>query len=506
MSISFNNIPSDVRTPLFYAEVDNSMANSAASAQTTLLIGQMTEGKADPLVPVLVTGDSQGKDLFGRGSELARMNTIYRKNDPSGQVWAIPLSDPDAATVASGTYTISGLPTLAGVLSIYIGADRVQVPVGVDESPAEVAASIASVINGKPDLPVTAEASASQEGAAVEEGYVTVSTKNKGANGNDIALGLNIQGYGAGEETPEGLSVKITAMAGGTGSPDFAELDLAQIMGDDQYDFILMPYCDTVSLQYFQEVMGDTSGRWAPDKQQYGHVYTCKRDTISELQKFGVGRNDQHMTIIGIEPDVPSLSIEVLAAYGAQNAAKISIDPARPTQTLELIGITSAPHGKRFTMSERQVLLTNGIATEYTESGYMRVERAITTYQKNRFGEEDNSYLDSETLHTLAYIIRSLRSCITSKYPRHKLASDGTRFGAGQAVVTPSIIRGELIAMYTKLEEKAIVENADLFAKYLIVERNKNDPNRIDVLLPPDLVNQLRVFAVLAQFRLQFDE
>lgn len=72
--------------------------------------------------------------------------------------------------------------------------------------------------------------------------------------------------------------------------------------------------------------------------------------------------------------------------------------------------------------------------------------------------------------------------------------------------MTPSIIRGELIAMYTKLEEKAIVENADLFAKYLIVERNKDDPNRVDVLLPPDLVNQLRVFAVLAQFRLQFNE
>ena len=73
-------------------------------------------------------------------------------------------------------------------------------------------------------------------------------------------------------------------------------------------------------------------------------------------------------------------------------------------------------------------------------------------------------------------------------------------------MVTPSIIRGELIAMYTKLEEKAIVENADLFAKYLIVERNKDDPNRVDVLLPPDLVNQLRVFAVLSQFRLQFNE
>ncbi|WP_342230296.1 hypothetical protein, partial [Yersinia enterocolitica] len=31
-------------------------------------------------------------------------------------------------------------------------------------------------------------------------------------------------------------------------------------------------------------------------------------------------------------------------------------------------------------------------------------------------------------------------------------------------------------------------------------------PNRLDVLFPPDYVNQLRVFAVLNQFRLQYSE
>jgi phage tail sheath gpL-like len=42
------------------------------------------------------------------------------------------------------------------------------------------------------------------------------------------------------------------------------------------------------------------------------------------------------------------------------------------------------------------------------------------------------------------------------------------------------------------------------FKKYLIVERDSQDPNRVNVLLPPDIVNQLRVMAVLASFRLQF--
>ena len=50
------------------------------------------------------------------------------------------------------------------------------------------------------------------------------------------------------------------------------------------------------------------------------------------------------------------------------------------------------------------------------------------------------------------------------------------------------------------------MENADLFKEYLIVERNASNPNRLDVLFPPDYVNQLRIFAVLNQFRLQYAE
>ena len=106
----------------------------------------------------------------------------------------------------------------------------------------------------------------------------------------------------------------------------------------------------------------------------------------------------------------------------------------------------------------------------------------------------------------MAYIIRRLKSVVTSKYPRCKLADDGTHYGPGQAIVTPSVIKSEIIAMYSRLETEGIVENAEAFAENLIVERNASDPNRVDVLLPPDLVNQLRIFATLVQFRLQYNE
>ncbi|HEB2010503.1 TPA: phage tail protein, partial [Yersinia enterocolitica] len=72
--------------------------------------------------------------------------------------------------------------------------------------------------------------------------------------------------------------------------------------------------------------------------------------------------------------------------------------------------------------------------------------------------------------------------------------------------VTPNVIKGEMLSIYRQLERAGIVENFELFKQYLIVERNADNPNRLDVLFPPDYVNQLRVFALLNQFRLQYSE
>ena len=67
MAVSFSNIPSGIRVPLFYAELDNSQANTATSVLKTLLIGQMTKGKATALKPQLVSSSAQGEELFGQG-------------------------------------------------------------------------------------------------------------------------------------------------------------------------------------------------------------------------------------------------------------------------------------------------------------------------------------------------------------------------------------------------------------------------------------------------------
>lgn len=494
MPVSFNNIPQNVRVPLFYAEVDNSMANSGSSTLRRLIVGQVNDGATPEELGtlVLVSSAAQAAQIGGAGSMLHAMYAALRKSDPFGEVWCLPLAA-GAGAAATGTLTITGPATEAGLVNLYIGGVRVRAAVAVGDAASDIATALATAINANPDLPVTAAAVA---------GVVTVTAKFAGELGNDITLLLNRLGRVNGEVTPGGVGVAIVAMAGGTGTPDLAVALAA--LGDEEFEFICQPWTDAASLDDWKDVMNDTSGRWGWTKQIYGHVYSARRGALGALVSAGQARNDQHMTINGFEATEPAPCWVKAASFVGRQAVFISADPSRPTQTGELVGLDPAPASARFTLEERQSLLNYGMATTNYAGGALRIERAVTTYQKNAYDQADDSYLDSETMHQNAHVIRFMRGRVTSKYGRHKLANDGTRYGAGQAIVTPSVIRGELIAAYYELEFQGHVENADLFAANLIVERDANNPNRINVLFPPDLVNQLRVFAMLNQFRLQY--
>jgi len=196
---------------------------------------------------------------------------------------------------------------------------------------------------------------------------------------------------------------------------------------------------------------------------------------------------------------------EAAAAYCARGARAFTNDPARPLQTLVLDVVKPAPKQSRFSKTETNSISGVGFAVQGIDgSGKLMILRESTRYQKNSYSQPDNAFELLTTLATLATLFRRQKAAITSKFPRHKLANDGTRFGPGQAIVTPKIIRAELVAQYDADEFLGLVENVVEFKNHLIVERNVDNPNRVDVLYPPDLVNQLRIFAVLAQFRLQY--
>jgi phage tail sheath gpL-like len=493
MTIPFKNIPQNLRVPLFYAELDNSRANTGASTLRALIIGQITaEGTATPNVPQISQGATNAKQVGGMGSMLASMTDAYRAGDSFGELWYLPIADDEEAVEATGTVAITAPPTATGVLSLYIGGVLTSLRVASSMANADVATALAAAINTNLDLPVT---------AAAATGTVTLTAKNAGLAGNSIDVQLNYRGSAAGEALPAGMAVTITPMAGGLLNPDIT--DALANLSDNAFDFIAVPYTDAANLDAMKAFLSSTTGRWSWSEQIYGGGYAAYEGTLGDLTTFGTTRNDEHMSITGYNGS-PTPPWQWAASLAAAVAVSARADPALPLQTIALPAVLPPPPESRFILTERNVLLWDGISTfSVAQDGTVAIENQITTYQVNSFGMPDDSYLQVETLNTIAYVLRALKADVTSKYARVKLAADGTRFAPGSAIVTPSIIRAGQIAKYQELEYDGYVQQSDVFAQGIIVEINSTNPNRVDVLYPAILINQLRIFALLFQFTLQ---
>lgn len=488
--INFDGIPSNLRVPLAYIEFNNSRAikGLAAFNHVVMVFGQMlATGSAAADTPVRVLSADQAEELFGRGSMLAGMFKTFKQNNAYTETWCIPQLDDGAGVAATGSYLVGGAPTASGTLNLYIGGERIRTAVTSGDTAAQIAAAAVDAINADTSLPVTAAVN----GVATEQ--IDISARHKGEIGNDIDLRVN---YYDDEKLPTGLTCAPTAMSGGTGNPDVSTAIAA--LGDEWYHSILMPWTDSANLVLLETELDD---RWGPLRQIDGIAYSAKRGSHATVGSFGDGRNSKVVSCIatGIAPQPAYLWA---AAYCAQASASLAIDPARPLQTLPLIGIMPPSLTDRWSKPERNLLCFDGITPTYVDSGgVVRIEHAITMYQKNLFGIDDASYLNVNTPATLSRLRYSLLARITSKYPRHKLADDAPTPPPANTM-TPKTMDGELIALAKLWVEEGWIENLEQFKADLRSERDSTDTDRLNVLVPPDLVNQFRIFAAQIQFRL----
>lgn len=490
MTISFDQIPNDLLTPFFATEFDNTNAQRGPTVEEwkVLIVGNMlASGSADPEVPTRVSSPSQAAQFFGRGSLIHKMFEFWFRNNLSTEVWAVGLEDDNAAVQASGAFALSGTATESGTLPFYIGGERVPVAVTSGDSGADVAAALRSALqeNEFAGLPVNSGGTS---------GTVDLEMKNGGLFGNELDLRV---AFFEDESVPAGLAVTVTPMASGAGNPD-VDLAIAAI-GDEQYKLFVTPYTDTLNLNKMRD---ELERRWGPLTQNDGFHITAKAGDDSVLNSLATARNNPFESVLGYNQS-PTPPWQLAAGAGGQVALSASIDPARPFQRLRVVGALAAKIEDRFSQAERNNLLKDGLATFLeTPDGGLIIERLRTTYKTNAAGAPDISYRNANTIFTLSFLRFDWNATLARKYPRHKLADDGTQFSSGQAIVTPKTIKGEAISKFKQWEFAGLVENITQFKEDIIVQRNPSDPDRIDVLLPPDLINQLRIAATKIQFLL----
>lgn len=484
--INFTNIPIALRTPGSYLEVDNSRAvgGLAVDRQRVMIIGQrFAAGTAPAATPQQVLSADHAVSLFGQGTNTAQMCAAFKAANPYADLWAMGLNDGGSAVAAAGTFTITGTATAAGTLRAYVGGLLCSVGVAVGDTETAVATALAAAITANKDVPLTAAAAA---------GVVTLTSRQKGELGNYFDLRVN---YYTGETTPAGLTVTAGVMSGGTANPDISTALTA--IGDVHYQTFVIPWRDASNLAKMEAMLAT---RFGPMVQREGLCFAGASGSVGTLTTLGTSRNSPHLVLVGsgMSPTPPWVWGAAVAGLDTNEP-----DPARPRQTLTIPSVLAPALTQQWTQTERNTLLYSGISTfKVAVGGVCSIERLITSYSLNAYGLPDTSYLDVETMRTIAYLRFTVRVRITSKYPRHKLANDGTVYGPGQAIVTPKVLRGELIALFQDWEEAGLAEDIEQFKQDLVVERNASDPNRVDAVIPPNVVNQFRVFAGLVQFRL----
>lgn len=492
VGITFSSVPSNLRVPFFTAEFDPTRAaqGPALLSYRALLIGQKTSAGTGTANQVYkVTSADQVLTYAGRGSLLHRQAIAWFLNNRATELWIGILADNGAGTAATGTLTVTGPATASGTLYIYFGGTLVTVGVTSGDAQNSIAAAINTAINAALDLPIT---------STVSTNVVTWTFRHKGTCGNDFDVRLN---YQDGEATPAGVAVAIVAASGGATNPVLTSLIAA--LGDTHYHIVAHPYTDATSLTALETEM---ASRFGPMRMISGLAITSAAGTQSTLSTLGDTRNSPHSVIAaqpGKNPVTPPYE------YGAALAAVVALsgadDPGLPLHRIPLVGVKAPAEVDRFTQTENNLLLGDGIATSSVAGGgVVQTGSIFTTYQTNSAGAPDESYQKATTMLILLYARYSWNARMATRYARHKVAGDGTRVGAGQAIITPSIGRAEAIAWFLELVELGLFDGStfEQFKTDLVVERDSQNPDRMNWLLPPDLINQLVVGAAKIQFRL----
>lgn len=491
MGIDFTQIPSNIRVPFVAVEFNASNANQGPTllAYQGLIIGQKTSaGAAAANSVVQVNSVADAIAAGGRGSMLHRMALAWFASNKSTPLFLGVLADNSGGVAAQGTITVAGPATAAGTIALYLGGVQLSIGVNSADTASTIAANIAAAINAALDLPVTASATGA---------VVTVTFRHKGLVGNTFDMR---DSFNDGQALPAGVTLTYVAMGGTTaGTTNPVLTTLIATMATMWFQVWAHPYTDATSLTAIENELASRSG---PTRAIDGLAVTSLSGSFSTYTTLGESRNSQFSSIVAQPGDTPlTPPMEFAAEVAALVAASASADPALPFQTLAMSNAIAVPQTDEFTFSERNLFLFDGIATtKVGPGGVVQLERIITTYQLNTSSQPDISYLDATTVFNLMYLRYDFRNRITTKYPRVKLAPDGTRFASGQAVITPQLAKGECLMWFREKMEQGLVVNFDAFKQNLVVQIDASNPSQLDFLLPPQLISQLIVAAAQIQF------
>lgn len=480
-----------VVVPFVGVEFDASGAFTGPSALPfkALIIGHKKSGAsmADN-VPILALNADDVAAKAGIGSMLHQQARKWFERNRFTETYIISVPAPvgDASVF---TYTVAGTATEAGELPIYIDGERFSVGVGIGDSATALSAALEAEIAARPDL-ITFTSS---ENA----GTISLTATYAGALGSDHDIR---EVYLDTDKIPAGLTVTLAEATPGSGTADISNA-ITGIAGT-WFNIMTMPFNDSSNLDLMEAEM---AVRFGPDVQQDGLCYFGYADTAANSIAFSTAASRNSQSMVMVDAYRYTQHHMYVAAYVAAEVARsVENDPGQPLHRITLDTLLPPVASERHTLSTLNTLTKNGIMTlDPHQFGGPQTFGTVTMYLKNSSGINDQSYRYQNTLYILMFLRYDFVATILSKFGRARLVDNSDRIQSGLQVISPTIGKAEAVSIARNWETLGLVENVDTFVEEVVCQRNTQNPNRLDWILPPDLVNQFIVGSGDMLFRLQ---
>ena|SRR5215475_7925716 len=465
-----------------------------------------TEPGAKPGEFYIIYSVNEARSLFGAGSIATLMAIQHFDTCPELPLYITPLADPAPGVAAQHTITITGPATDTGVMSVDVLDFAFAVAVNVGASADSIANALAAQFNNLIDFPFVAVAApvtggGNGNGNGTGTGAtITLTAKNKGPVGNWFTPLWNPR---FGDEFPPGVTVSDpTRTVSGTGVYDIEQLALPF---NCHWDCVGLGVEDEIIVQFIIQlirrnwkcgVQGDFKG---------GHLFHSYTNSAGQIAAYGRGRNNPEETVVPVRTGYKYPGYVLAAAFASRVCCTACWDPSRPVQYDN--GLLGNLYDSRqcawvWSPEEKRAFFDAGIANwDIANARGIRmtnlwIEEPLTTYKYDPFtGAPDGAWQRVENRYTVVKFVRDLGFWYRRNYSSVSLVSDGTPIPPGKRAVSPRILQASILAWLRGTQLGWTVEDPGMLERMVQVERTNTpqfcDPNRVNVLLDIDLVNQL---------------
>ena len=492
--MDFQQIPGEWAVPGSYTEIQDVPAQNTLTGMPLrcVVIGPLEGGSGVAATVYEEISAAQAVQLFGVGSVLAQMVKAFAKEQPTLSIDAVATAPVSGAVDATGTLVFSGTATGAGTSAIILGGYRVSYPVASGASATEAAQAFVSAANS-----AAANASASDlqvtTGLLVALGTdgvtVTVTAKSKAALGNQIDLRVS----SASSDLVPGISIAVTAMSGGAGSPDITSAIAA--LGNTWYTDVVLAFNDQPNLETAVAAAEAAGNAMVAQDMRLWSAYNGTQGEILALT--AAFSTAEVLVIVGATAPrwSPWLAASVAGANGAQS---LNTDPARQLRGIALNGLAGLgpDASSQFTPAQRNVLLRGGCTTlQLNRDGTVAFERVVTTRQVDPTSQVSVAPWDVMIPAIAARVRYEWNAYIEATYYNAKLADVGSPLENTDGVVTIKTLAGSWVAQCLLYQAQGWIDDVATLGGEAVFQRDATDRNRVNSTLPIKPMGSLIVLA-----------